>query len=92
MVKSKTQEFVTENSGVDSGKKPKAAYDYTTSERQSRFRENVRKNKGKRITVSLNAEQSGSLDALVKKGYSDTESNVVRKAIKEAWEKQSKNE
>lgn len=73
-------------------KKPaaKRGRDVTRTERQEGYLERLEGAKGKRLVVDLDAPAREALEALRLAGYGATQAEVVRKALKQAEQRQRK--
>lgn len=58
--------------------------DQTSTARAGAYLDRLTEANGKRVVVDLNADERELLEALLAVGYADTQSGVVRQAIREA--------
>ncbi len=71
-------------------KKPKPVGDRTSTARAAAHLERLDEAKGKRVVVDLGKDAREALEGLLAGGYADTQSDVVRNALKEVAARQPK--
>lgn len=72
-------------------KKP-PAHDYTRTRRAKAHLERLNSSQGKRVVVDLGELERTALDMLVERQYGRTQSDVIRRAIVEAAEREEPGE
>lgn len=75
---------------ASASKKSKPVGDRTRTARAAAHLERLGAAKGKRVVVDLGRAERQALDALLASGYAPTQSDVIRKALKEAELRQPK--
>lgn len=67
--------------------KAKRGKDSTRTDRAKAHLDRIMADQGKRVVVDFDGEHRSMLDALVKAGFADSQSEVLRRAVREAHKK-----